>query len=139
MARGLYTVLAEFPSRSRPGVTYEVRQGGDGVVYCSCPKWRFQQGRGGCPHLTDWKTQHLPKTAAGDWHHVDFGSLLPGDILEVQDRGLVFLLRYTAMDGRQVHGQELLDLGQAPSSLRAERVVDAADVVRVIKKTEAPR
>jgi len=32
-----------------------------------------------------------------------------------------------------------LDLGQAPSSLRAERVVDAADVVRVIKKTEAPR
>lgn len=36
------TVIATFPSKSRPGHQHEVRVGADGVVYCTCPSWRFQ-------------------------------------------------------------------------------------------------
>lgn len=37
------TVLATFPSESKPGHVHEVRLGADGVVYCTCPSWRFQK------------------------------------------------------------------------------------------------
>ena len=34
--------------------SYTVKQGRDGVVYCSCPAWRFQQRAAGartCKHI----------------------------------------------------------------------------------------
>lgn len=37
------TVLMTFPSASKPGHVHEVRVGADGVVYCTCPSWRFQK------------------------------------------------------------------------------------------------
>jgi hypothetical protein len=37
------TLLATFPSKSKPGHSHEVRVGADGVVYCTCPSWRFQK------------------------------------------------------------------------------------------------
>lgn len=37
------TVLATFPSVSKPGHVHEVRLGADGVMYCTCPSWRFQR------------------------------------------------------------------------------------------------
>ena len=37
------TVLATFPSASKPGHAHEVRMGADGVIYCTCPSWRFQK------------------------------------------------------------------------------------------------
>ena len=37
------TVLATFASESKPGHSHEVRLGADGVVYCTCPSWRFQK------------------------------------------------------------------------------------------------
>jgi hypothetical protein len=37
------TVLAIFSSASKPGHQHEVRLGADGVVYCTCPSWRFQK------------------------------------------------------------------------------------------------
>ena len=44
------TVLKFVSSSSRPGVSYQIRQGGDGVVYCTCPAWQFGKGRD-CKHL----------------------------------------------------------------------------------------
>ena len=38
------TVITRVKSQSGNG-TYEVRQGGDGVVYCTCPAWRFQRAQ----------------------------------------------------------------------------------------------
>lgn len=35
------TVLATFPSKSNPEITHTVSRGNDGVVYCSCPGWRY--------------------------------------------------------------------------------------------------
>lgn len=37
-------VLKKFPSSSSSAI-YEVRLAADGIVYCSCPAWRFQKGK----------------------------------------------------------------------------------------------
>lgn len=37
------TVLATFASASKPGHQHEVRLGADGVMYCTCPSWKFQR------------------------------------------------------------------------------------------------
>lgn len=42
------TVLAKFPSASKPGLFHEVRIGADGVIYCTCPSWRFQKNHPAC-------------------------------------------------------------------------------------------
>ena len=44
-------VLKEIESRSTPGLTYEMRLGRDGVVYCTCPAWKFSRGFKTCKHL----------------------------------------------------------------------------------------
>lgn len=36
---GPIAVVAEYPSKSQPGVVYEVRIGNDGVTYCTCRGW----------------------------------------------------------------------------------------------------
>ena len=51
------TVLATFPSKSRPGQIHTVSLGADGVMYCSCGKWVFQRVaapfRDPCTHMLD--------------------------------------------------------------------------------------
>lgn len=34
-------VLAEYPSMSKPGLTYKVRRGAEGELQCECREWRF--------------------------------------------------------------------------------------------------
>lgn len=43
-------ILATYQSSSGTG-GYEIREGGDGVVYCTCTGWRMRRT---CRHLTDW-------------------------------------------------------------------------------------
>lgn len=38
--------LNTFPSRSRLGVIHRVYRDAAGVVWCTCPRWRFQNRRG---------------------------------------------------------------------------------------------
>lgn len=49
-------VLATYPSSSSC-MAYEVRQGDDGVVYCTCPGWRFHSRRW-CKHLEAYSHKH---------------------------------------------------------------------------------
>lgn len=35
-------VLATYPSKSNPSRTYQVLLADAGHLYCTCPKWRFQ-------------------------------------------------------------------------------------------------
>jgi hypothetical protein len=44
-------VLLRLISRDS-GKEYEIRQGKDGVVYCSCPRWGFKRT---CKHLDDYR------------------------------------------------------------------------------------
>jgi predicted nucleic acid-binding Zn finger protein len=49
-----YTVIQVVPSASRPNAFYEIREGADEVIYCTCPSWRFQSRKPGnrsCKHL----------------------------------------------------------------------------------------
>ena len=46
-------VLATVHSFSN-GDTYEIRKGADGVVYCSCPAWRFGRGKP-CKHIEEYR------------------------------------------------------------------------------------
>lgn len=41
MAKG--SVIAVVPSSSNPALSYEIRLGHDGNVYCSCPNWKYQK------------------------------------------------------------------------------------------------
>src|SRR3990167_7901575 len=45
------TVLASFTSSS--GADCEVREGKDGVIYCTCLAWRFSKPPKDCKHLLD--------------------------------------------------------------------------------------
>ena len=46
-------VLATVPSKSNPAKSYEIRLGGDGVVYCTCRAWIQNKF---CKHLEEYHT-----------------------------------------------------------------------------------
>lgn len=46
-------VLSQIESKTGNG-KYEVRQGNDGVVYCTCPAWRFSKPHD-CIHLREMR------------------------------------------------------------------------------------
>jgi hypothetical protein len=69
-------VLAIAPSKTNPSKSYEIRRGADGVVYCTCPAWRFQRLKSGetrtCKHIAAFAAGALtsaepvvPKSEAG--------------------------------------------------------------------------
>lgn len=43
-------VLTTVRSHSNPALSYEIRLGKDGKVYCICPSWKFSSGKP-CKHL----------------------------------------------------------------------------------------
>ena len=48
-------VIREWPSSSNPSRSYQLIEGHDGVVYCSCPAWRFSKERPRiCKHMKQW-------------------------------------------------------------------------------------
>ena len=52
--------LASFPSKSNPSISHTVSRGKDGVVYCSCPSWKFQHNSPAnrtCKHIEQWKAE----------------------------------------------------------------------------------
>lgn len=52
-------VLARLPSQTS-GVKYELREGADGVPYCTCPAWRFSRSRPrDCKHLRTFVRENL--------------------------------------------------------------------------------
>lgn len=60
------TVLAHYGSKSRPGSAgYNILSSEGGhEIYCECPAWKFQKGKGPqgrrCKHLDDyWKKENL--------------------------------------------------------------------------------
>lgn len=48
------TVLAQYPSKSKPGQFHEVRMGEDGVTYCTCWAWKKNKR---CAHIERYKNQ----------------------------------------------------------------------------------
>jgi len=60
-SQGPMSVLGRYPSKSRPGKSYDVLIGEDEVLYCGCPPWKFQKGvqpkdRKPCGHIKKWKS-----------------------------------------------------------------------------------
>jgi hypothetical protein len=57
------TVLAVAPSKTNPSKSYEIRRGKDGVIYCTCPAWRYQRLKKGetrtCKHLAAFFAREL--------------------------------------------------------------------------------
>lgn len=55
-------VLSRYASKSNPSKSHEVRRGADGVVYCTCPSWRFQKNSPSnrtCKHIEMWKSSTM--------------------------------------------------------------------------------
>lgn len=58
-------VLARYPSKSNPSRSYDILMSAGGhEVYCSCPAWKYQKGKGPlgrrCKHLDDyWRKENL--------------------------------------------------------------------------------
>lgn len=52
-------ILDTVPSSSNPGKTYDIIEGKDGVIYCSCTAWKMRKT---CKHLKMWEQkQQVPK------------------------------------------------------------------------------
>lgn len=57
--RGGYQVLATYPSKSNPGADpYQVRRGGDGVLYCTCRGWVMNKNNRARLHTEPAKCTH---------------------------------------------------------------------------------
>lgn len=53
-----YRTIASFPSKSKPGKKYLVKQDETGALSCNCPTWVFMQwGRRDCPHVRIVRTE----------------------------------------------------------------------------------
>ncbi|MDD5428770.1 MAG: hypothetical protein PHI58_06030 [Candidatus Omnitrophica bacterium] len=53
-------VLDTVQSSSNPGKTYDIMEGKDGVIYCTCTAWKMRKT---CKHLKEWEQKNLtPKT-----------------------------------------------------------------------------
>ena len=53
-----YRTITTFPSKSKPGKRYTVKQDETGTLSCSCPVWIFKQwGRRDCPHVRIVRTE----------------------------------------------------------------------------------
>ena len=115
--------------------TYEIRRGADRVVYCNCRAWTLKQGRASCKHLDHWLTINEPQQVAGPRDNNVLQHMLDGDILEVNRRGVVFLMKLISWSDRSPHamlGIQLVDPGRAQTSLRCECLVAETDVVRIV-------
>ena len=130
----LFTVLATHQSMSSD-VTYEVRKGHDQVIYCTCPAWRMKQGRASCKHIDQWRASNYQRpTEVVRERGLQLHHILRGDVVEVNCRGDIFLLRVTETNtqdlGGKVTGVELLDDGELPVNVDSIRVVEFRDVTR---------
>lgn len=48
-------VIRTWPSSSNPNVKYELRQGADGVIYCTCKAYAFSRAKPKtCKHMEQW-------------------------------------------------------------------------------------
>lgn len=125
-------ILQEFQSRSSD-VIYKIVRGVDGVIWCSCPAWRMRQGRASCKHLDMWRKENFRRpTAVSRDPGLRIQSVQVGDIVEVNSRGDVFLLKVTSKEDSVLNGKEILDAGEAPCNRDSARAVDFRDVTRVV-------
>ena len=49
-------ILDTVPSSSNPGKTYDIIEGKDGVIYCTCTAWKMRKT---CKHLKEWTRKNL--------------------------------------------------------------------------------
>ena len=49
-------ILAEYPSKSSPGKHYNIVEGKDGVIYCTCWQWKKHKT---CMHLNDYHSGNI--------------------------------------------------------------------------------
>ncbi len=49
-------ILDTVPSSSNPGKTYDIIEGKDGVIYCTCTAWKMRKT---CKHLKEWTQKNL--------------------------------------------------------------------------------
>ena len=137
--RGEYEVLRRNESRSRPGNYYEVRRGGDDTLYCTCPRWRFNQGKKGCTHL-DAYISESKQVKRGRQEDVRLESLHRGDVIEVVDnsgKGRVYLMKFIKLDTDR-YGKVVAvgnELDQDRTSLRGEKEAYQKQVVRILVRT----
>ena len=60
-------LLATAASKTNPEKSYEIRKGADGVIYCSCPSWKFQRlaaANRTCKHLKSFHAGQLARKEA---------------------------------------------------------------------------
>ena len=48
-------ILDTVPSSSNPGKTYDIIEGKDGVIYCTCTAWKMRKT---CKHLKGWNQKN---------------------------------------------------------------------------------
>ena len=116
-------LLASVPSKTNPDLSYEIRRGKDGVVYCSCPAWKHQRlpvAHRSCKHL---KSFHAANLAAKE--SVETKQEAGSGLAHAQERAAAAKRMYAANKALNAGGeaakaaaQALLSDPQAPSTLK---------------------
>jgi len=56
-------ILDTVQSSSNPGKTYDIIEGKDGVIYCTCTAWKMRKT---CKHLKAWTAKNLTENLVKD-------------------------------------------------------------------------
>jgi len=129
-----HTVLDRTESVSHPGIFHEIRLGADGITYCTCQRWTFNQGRLSCIHIDNYLLRQSSWQLKPIRQPINRGNIHVGDLLECTTPGCrPLLVVVESISTAGITGPELIDesLGQVRTCEHSV-MVKWAHVLRII-------
>ena len=77
-------ILDTVPSSSNPGKTYDIIEGKDGVIYCTCTAWKMRKN---CKHLKEWTRKNVtPESLVQDDEPSSLNEVVSAEVQKLLSR-----------------------------------------------------